>query len=257
VSGRLRVALAGGPLERLAVDVAVVGVPSDERPLQGCAGRADWRLCGRLSALLEQGRLRGDLGEAALLPSTGGIRAPLVLALGHGQRVGLDAARCRAIARDAVARALDLRAATLALPVVELVQLPAENRGKQPLALASPAGGGGTAERTGKEHPELELPPLGRRSAAPTRSARGVCRAFQGPAGHRAVGRAPSNHPRGPRRPDGCLFRTPRPRPRDPAQIRVARPIRDISCGPSPLPIHATGSAFWKRRSQRGGSADN
>jgi hypothetical protein len=119
VSGRLRVALAGGPLERLAVDVAVVGMPSDERPLQGCAGRADWRLCGRLSALLEQGRLRGDVGEVALLPSTGGIRAPLVLALGHGQREGLDGARCRAIARDAVARALDLRAATLALPVVE------------------------------------------------------------------------------------------------------------------------------------------
>jgi hypothetical protein len=119
VSGRLRVALAGGPLERLAVDVAVVGMPSDERPLQGCAGRADWRLCGRLSALLEQGRLRGDVGEAALLPSTGGIRAPLVLALGHGQREGLDGARCRAIARDAVARALDLRAATLALPALE------------------------------------------------------------------------------------------------------------------------------------------
>jgi hypothetical protein len=119
VSGRLRLALAGDPLERLAVDVVVVGIPTDERPLRGCAGRADWRLCGRLSELLEQGRLCGEVGEAALLPSTGGLRAPLVLALGQGPHEGLDRARCRAIARDAVARALELRAAALALPLVE------------------------------------------------------------------------------------------------------------------------------------------
>ena len=121
MSGRLRVALAAEPLERLAVDVVAVGISADERPLQGCAGRADWRLCGRLSALLEQGRLRGELGEAALLPSTGGLRASLILAVGHGRLRDLDRTRCREIARDAVARALDLRAASLALPLVDPV----------------------------------------------------------------------------------------------------------------------------------------
>ena len=43
-----------------------------------------------------------------------------------------------------------------------------------------------------------------------------------------------------------------------PPQIGVARPIREASCGSPPLPMTSLlGSAFWKRRSQRGGSADN
>jgi hypothetical protein len=202
VSGRLRVALAGGPLERLAVDVAVVGVLSDERPLQGCAGRADWRLCGRLSALLDQGRLRGEVGEAALLPSTGGIRAPLVLALGHGQHEGLDGARCRAIARDAVARALDLRAATLALPVVESVSgAPAlEVRLGELLA--------GAFEAWAQDRPELALEIVAAAEEAPAvaeflRAARDL------PEGVEVV--LPQGPERGPRRP--------------PRGIEVAAPI--------------------------------
>jgi hypothetical protein len=161
VTGRLRVALAGAPLERLAVDVAVVGIFSDERPLQGCAGRADWRLCGRLSALLEQGRLRGELGEAALLPSTGGTRAPLVLALGRGPREGLDGARCRATARDAVTRGLGLRAATLALPLVEQSSgaLPLEVRLRELLA--------GAFEAWGRDRPDLILEVVAATEEAP------------------------------------------------------------------------------------------
>src|SRR5690349_4139868 len=41
---------------------------SDERPLRGAAGLADWRLCGRLSKLLEGGRVVGAFGESTLLP---------------------------------------------------------------------------------------------------------------------------------------------------------------------------------------------
>jgi hypothetical protein len=41
---------------------------SDERPLRGVAGLADWRLGGRLSRLLKAGRLTGRSGEVTLLP---------------------------------------------------------------------------------------------------------------------------------------------------------------------------------------------
>jgi Cytosol aminopeptidase family, N-terminal domain len=114
---KLVLAVAAEPIERVAADVAVVFF-GDERPLRGAAGRADWRLCGRLSALLRDGRLRGQAGEAALVPSTGGLRARLCVALGLGERDGVDAARLRAVSRDAALRALglDARSVALALP---------------------------------------------------------------------------------------------------------------------------------------------
>lgn len=51
---------------------------SDERPLRGAAGLVDWRLCGRLSRMLQSGRVRGALGEATLYPppSTPSRRIP-------------------------------------------------------------------------------------------------------------------------------------------------------------------------------------
>ena len=41
---------------------------ADERPLRGAAGLADWRLCGRLSALIKRGKVTGARGEALLFP---------------------------------------------------------------------------------------------------------------------------------------------------------------------------------------------
>jgi hypothetical protein len=43
-------------------------IGSDERPLTGLAGLADWRLCGRLSRMIRSGVLTGSSGEALLTP---------------------------------------------------------------------------------------------------------------------------------------------------------------------------------------------
>ena len=43
-------------------------IGSDERPLTGLAGLADWRLCGRLSRMIRSGVLTGSGGEALLTP---------------------------------------------------------------------------------------------------------------------------------------------------------------------------------------------
>jgi hypothetical protein len=116
---RLVVSIASEPIERVEADVAVVAFFSDDRPLRGSAGRVDWRLCGRLSHLLRANRLSGSAGEAALIPSQGGLRAPIVVTAGLGTRSAFDGARCRAAARDAVERGLKLRAETLALALLE------------------------------------------------------------------------------------------------------------------------------------------
>ncbi len=79
----------------------------DERPLRGAAGLCDWRLCGRLSLLLQSSRVGGKWQETTLYPP--GKRLPwkrlLLVGLGGGDRFDEKAARdaCRLIA-DKMAR---------------------------------------------------------------------------------------------------------------------------------------------------------
>jgi hypothetical protein len=117
--GLLHLEISALAAERARVDLLVVPVFCDERPFRDATGRADWRLCGRLSELAARGRLRGRPGEAVLAATFGGLAAPLVLALGLGARSGFDASGVQAFASEAVRRALALRVATLALPMPE------------------------------------------------------------------------------------------------------------------------------------------
>ncbi len=68
---------------------------ADERPLRGAAGLCDWRLCGRLSRLLQGGRIKGNWGETTLYPT--GARLPfgklILFGLGPSDRFDEDAAR--------------------------------------------------------------------------------------------------------------------------------------------------------------------
>ncbi len=116
MSGSLSIELDPGPVDRTPADVAVVLLFASERPLRGSTGRADWRLCGRLSQLLASGKLAGAPGEAALISSTGGLRAPLLLVLGAGPRAAFDAPRLETLTKDGVCRALGLGARSIAFP---------------------------------------------------------------------------------------------------------------------------------------------
>lgn len=118
-----RLRLAAGPIERVGADVAVVPLFAGERPLRDTAGRIDWRLCGRLSHLFAGRRLGGEVGEAVLIPGGGGVRAPLVLGLGLGERPAPPDEpapaegwpRWPAWCRDALSRAGALAAGRVAL----------------------------------------------------------------------------------------------------------------------------------------------
>ncbi len=109
--------LETAPLEAARADVAFVFFFENERPLRGSAGRADWRLCGRLSALIAEGRLSGAKGEAALIPATGGLRVPILVAVGAGARDGFDETAWGQLARDVAERSLRLRARSVVLPL--------------------------------------------------------------------------------------------------------------------------------------------
>jgi hypothetical protein len=81
---------------------------SDERPLRGAAGLADWRLCGRLSRLIKRGRLEGKRGETLMMPP--GRRLPFgsVILFGLGSTRDFNEDRFRehvSWIRDVAARA--------------------------------------------------------------------------------------------------------------------------------------------------------
>src|SRR5262245_66486135 len=71
--------------EQARVDCLVVPLFSDERPLRESAGRADWRLCGRLSEVLAEGRLSGRRGDGVPAASFGGGGGAAVPRLGLGR----------------------------------------------------------------------------------------------------------------------------------------------------------------------------
>ncbi len=71
-------------VDALVCDSLVVGVFSDVRPLAGLLGVIDWRLCGRLSRLFEQGIVTGSDGERILMPTLGRVPAPRLFLYGWG-----------------------------------------------------------------------------------------------------------------------------------------------------------------------------
>ena len=151
MTAALGIELRSDPVERVETDVAVVPFFSDERPLQGDAGRADWRLCGRISELLVAGTLQGESGEALLVTAPGGIRCGRVIALGLGARGRFDADAVRETARDAVLRALGLRCRSLAM------SLPAEDGDALPLGLQVEALVTGAAHAVAERECEIQF----------------------------------------------------------------------------------------------------
>jgi hypothetical protein len=115
VNGSLHLCIDTSPFERVPADLAVASFFSDERPLRGAAGRADWRLCGMVSELIASGRMRGSRGEAALVPAFGRLAADSVLLLGLGRRSSFRAAWTQEITTAALRRGLLLGARSLAL----------------------------------------------------------------------------------------------------------------------------------------------
>ena len=98
----IQVSFVGAELSRwdqTTADAIAVGIFSDQRPLRGPAGLLDWRLCGRLSRLLRAERLRGEYGEAVLLPSAGRLSTQKVLLFGVGTQAQFGEERYRDVMR--------------------------------------------------------------------------------------------------------------------------------------------------------------
>ena len=193
----LRIEVEGTALERIAAQVAAVALFRDERPLRGGAGRADWRLCGRISALVAEGRLRGEPGESALVTTFGGMRARLLLVLGAGPREEFDARAFEGLVQRAVAHAFALQADRLALCFAEGARGQAASEARATGLLA------GAAAAAGAAPPGAQLELI--LSTAPEEVARAIDllrRARPGPLRQPVVLRLSTSGARGGRAPD-------------------------------------------------------
>ena len=115
MSGILDLELGAEALERSVVDLLVAGIFSDELPLQGGAGRVDWRLCGMISDQLLAGKICGERGEATLIPSAGRLQSNRVIVLGLGTRSKYRLDMISQSVQQAVLRATALMAPSLAM----------------------------------------------------------------------------------------------------------------------------------------------
>ena len=71
-------------LDRLDRDLLVLSFFSNERPLRGLNGLADWRCNGRLSRMLMKQKLTGEMGERTLMTSNNRLSARRVFLFGLG-----------------------------------------------------------------------------------------------------------------------------------------------------------------------------
>ncbi len=94
-------------IKKLETDALIVGFYEDVRPLKGLAGELDWLLCGSLSNLILSHKLRGLLGDVALLTSRGKIPAEKIFMVGLGPVRSLSPASLRRAARTAASSAVN------------------------------------------------------------------------------------------------------------------------------------------------------
>ena len=124
---RIETAELGLPaIDALDVDALAIFV-GPERPLQGLAGFADWRLCGLISRAIREGSYGPDSGEALLLPSGGRIAVPRIFCFGLPEPA-VDAATFGAQARrlcEAMRKAGSTAWAGAFPPIAPDVELPA------------------------------------------------------------------------------------------------------------------------------------
>lgn len=115
MTARLAIEIETRPFERIQAQIAVAGVFEDVRPLRGSAARADWRLCGLISHLVQTRRMTGARGDAVLVPTSGRLRAGRVLLVGVGARGDRSALEVQDLVRDAMARVCALGLTDVAL----------------------------------------------------------------------------------------------------------------------------------------------
>jgi len=93
-------------IKKIETEALIVGFFEDIRPLKGLAGELDWLLCGALSSLIINKKLRGSLGDMALLTSQGKLPTQKIFMVGLGRNAAFSSSVLRSVTKTAAASAL-------------------------------------------------------------------------------------------------------------------------------------------------------
>ncbi len=104
-------------LDLLGTEVVLAAVAADEQPPHGLAGLLDWRLAGRISALIERRFITGQVGEVVLVPGKPKLPFDKVLLFGVGPRADFSEPVYRVVVEKMLSTLEGLRARSA---VVEL-----------------------------------------------------------------------------------------------------------------------------------------
>lgn len=105
-------------LDTLESEVLACALWQDVRPASGVAALCDWRLGGKISALLRTGQLSGKRGEVMLVPGRPRLTFDKILLFGCGERAAFDEERFREVMFQMLATidGLGTRVAVVQLP---------------------------------------------------------------------------------------------------------------------------------------------
>jgi hypothetical protein len=129
-------------IKKLETDALIVGFYENVRPLKGLAGDLDWLLCGSLSTLIIENKLRGTLGDVALLTPRGKVPAKKIFMVGLGPQEKLSPSSLRSAVRTAVSSALGAGVNSAAIEYFQSSTLPYET-GVRALQAGLSEGAGG------------------------------------------------------------------------------------------------------------------
>jgi hypothetical protein len=111
-------------IKKLETEALIVGFYEDVRPLKGLAGELDWLLCGSLSSLIINNKLRGFLGDVALLTSRAKVPAKKIFMVGLGPKGKLSPSSLRSAVKTAVSSALDAGVKNTAIEYFQPLDMP-------------------------------------------------------------------------------------------------------------------------------------
>lgn len=80
----INLVLSALPIDEVPGQVTLATFFEDVRPLKGSTSLIDWRLNGRLSDLILQGRIAGQFKEALIMPSQGRLATKDIFLFGLG-----------------------------------------------------------------------------------------------------------------------------------------------------------------------------
>lgn len=113
-------------LDDLDTEILVASVHSDVRPARGVAGLCDFRMGGRISKLLREGFVTGQIGEVVMMPGKPFVAFDKLLLFGAGPVESFDLQRFTTIVRTVFERLSKLRTRVAA------VELPGRAHGVVP-----------------------------------------------------------------------------------------------------------------------------